>query len=145
MIKRFGLIAGLVTFISTTAQALTPPFGAKMLKEQSDLIVLGGVGGKRQNGGIVESNDCADTVKYTAALTVTKVCMGKAKPGDVLPVVIFHKDYKRGCVGDQDASLDPGDQGLYYLRKGDDEGTWRPVHWDGVKLKEAGKPMPSCP
>jgi hypothetical protein len=145
MIKRFSLIAGLVTFVSMTALALTPPFGAKMLKEQSDLIVLGEVGGNIKNGGIVESSDCADTVKYTATLTVSKVCMGKAKRGDVLPVVIYHRDYKRGCVGDQDASLDPGDQGLYYLRKGDDEGTWRPVHWDGVKRKEPGGPMPACP
>ncbi len=144
MPKRLALIFGASFLLTLQAFALTPPFGEKMLKEEADLIVQGEVGSDVKNEGVTESNNCSDTIKYVAPLKVVKACKGKAAKGAVLPVVIFHKNYQPGCVGDQDASLKAGDQGLYYLRKGD-EGAWRPVHWDGVKLKESNGAWPQCP
>ncbi len=145
MTMHFHLTAILVCLLSMNALALTPPYGEEMLKQEADLIVKGEVGDKIKKEGVVESTKCADTIKYVAPLKVVEVCKGDAKRDAVLPVVIYYKDYKRGCVGDQDASLSPREEGLFYLRPGAEKGTWRPVHWDGVKPMEKDGSYPKCP
>lgn len=141
--KYLALIA--VLFLSTNALALTPPYGEEMLKQEADLIVKGEVGDTIKKEGVVEKNKCADTIKYVAPLKVVEVCKGKADKGSVLPVVIYYKNYKAGCVGDQDASYHPGEKGLFYLKQGGQEGTWRPVHWDSVVPLGKDGSFPKCP
>lgn len=145
MTKRFRLMFFVACLLSTNALALTPPYGEEMLKQEADLIVKGEVGDTIKKEGVVEKNKCADTVKYVAPLKVVEVCKGKADKGSVLPVVIYYKNYKAGCVGDQDASYHPGEKGLFYLKQGGQEGTWRPVHWDSVVPLGKDGSFPKCP
>jgi len=133
-------------FFSARVHALTPPLPQKELEEEASLIVEGEVETPVRCLGLEEKTQCFDKLNFTAPLKVQKVIKGSATTGKTLEVRFYYKDYGNSrCVGDQGAVLNSGDQGIYYLKKGQGD-TYFPFHWSGVKLDRRGTgSLPRCP